>query len=304
MIEIKCLCGDDKFFEVIFEQNFIEEELSPSNFEARGKYDLGMRHMHYRILRCNRCGQLYSNPILELEKIEELYAATSQENYGDESNNIVKSYFKPLLKWQHLLTEKEAVLEVGCGGGICLRAFRDMGFKKLIGVEPSKKAVDQAEPDIRDYIHNTIFEHTSFEPSSLNLICAFQVLDHFLDPAATMQRFHQLLKPGGLCYTIIHNEKALQVKLFKTQSPIIDVSHIYYFNRKTLRCIFLQSGFEVVDIFHIWNAYAINTWLRMAPIPFKEGITRLMNNLGLGNMIISIPAGNIGLIGRKKDTIL
>lgn len=298
MIELSCLCGNTSDFTTEYEQNFTEAMLTAENFSPRGKYNFEKDHWHYRIVRCKQCSQLFSTPILEAEKIERFYGDSSQ-TYSGEAANIVKSYLTPLTKRKHLLKGMDTVLEVGCGSGYCLQPMKKLGFQRLFGVEPSVHAVAQANKEIRPFIINAPFEQALFDERSIDLVNAFQVLDHFIDPTAVMDTFHRILKPGGLCYAIVHNERALQVKLLNDRSPIVDIAHIYLFNKTTLKRIFEKAGFEVVDSFNIWNAYTLRAWLRMAPIPLKEAIMKGVTACKADNITISIPVGNIGLIGRK-----
>jgi len=300
MIDMRCLCGNESDLVVVYEQNLSEQILSPLNFSARGKHDIDQEHLHYRIVRCRKCSQLFSNPILPLETIEHFYSK-SVHDYSDEIENIAGSYLKPLRKVLPRLTPGSSILEVGCGSGFILETLMERGFQQVVGIEPSVQAVAGASPRIRPHIRNCLFERTSFAESSVDLICAFQVLDHFVRPDQVIRDFMGILRPGGMCYAIIHNEQALHVKVLGEKSPIIDVSHIYFFNPRTLRKLFEDAGFQVIDQFNIWNRYTLRTWLRMLPIPFKSGVLRVLEKAGLADLSVSIPAGNIGIIAQKRS---
>jgi SAM-dependent methyltransferase len=299
MRELVCLCGNREDVLVEYEQNFREEQLTPGIFTARGKHDHDKEHWHYRIVRCQRCGQLFSTPILDPERIASLYRESPQE-YTGEGMNLVRSYLRPLSRWLHLLPGRESVIEIGCGHGAILGALRDLGFSRVTGIEPSEDAVCRADADVRQYIRNEMFDASQFPALSVDLVCAFQVLDHFTEPLVVLADIRSLLKPGGLCYVIIHDERALHVKVLGEQSPIIDVSHIYYFNRTTLRRVFELADFEVLDSMNIWNIYTLRTWFRMLPLPGKDRVMRFLERSSTGALTLGLPAGNIGLIARKR----
>lgn len=301
MININCLCGNNSDFIIVYKQNFTEDQVSSSeSFSPRGEVNYKKIHFHYRLLRCRSCSQLFSSPILEPEKIKKLYSGAFHE-YDEEHENIIKAYLKPIQKWSHIIANNDAILEVGCGSGFVLEAIKtEIGFKEAIGIEPSVNAVNKANKNIKDKIRNCMFEEANLDKNSLDLICAFQVLDHFVDPISVIKTFKDLLKPRGLLYVIVHNEQALHVKIFGDKSSIIDISHIYLFNKKTLKKFFEMFDFEFVDLFDIWNTYSINMWLRMTPIPFKEKIIKIFKVLKLDKATISFPAGNIGIILKKN----
>jgi len=299
MRHLACLCGNRDEVVVEYEQNFTEDLLTPGVFTARGAHDHDKDHWHYRIVRCRRCGQLFSTPIMDPDRIASLYRDSPQD-YTEEGVNIVRSYLRPLRKWLPLLPRRDSVVEIGCGHGAILGALRDLGFSQVTGVEPSEDAVRRAGDDVRPYIRNELFDAARFPASSADLVCAFQVLDHFAEPQNVLDGIGTMLKPGGLCYVIIHDERALHVKVLGERSPIIDVSHIYYFNRTTLRRIFERAGFDVLECMNIWNAYTLRTWFRMLPVPGKNWVMQLLERTSAGSLTLSLPAGNIGLIARKR----
>ena len=114
-----------------------------------------------------------------------------------------------------------------------------------------------------------------------------------------MKKIFGILKPGGIAYFIVHNEQALQAKIFGEKSPIYDVEHIYLFNQKTLAKLCEKTGFNVVKTWSVKNTYPLHYWLRMAPLPFKKQITGLVSVFGLLNLNIGIKPGNLGIFVRK-----
>ncbi len=57
---------------------------------------------------------------------------------------------------------------------------------------------------------------------------------------------------------------SLQAKILRDRSPIIDVEHIYLFNKITLSRLFTEANFAVLNVGDIKNSYPINYWLRLA----------------------------------------
>ncbi len=112
-----------------------------------------------------------------------------------------------------------------------------------------------------------------------------------------------MLKPAGHAYFITHNVDSFQAKLFGEKSPIIDVEHIYLFNKRTLPMLGEKAGFKTIKVFDIKNSYPLRYWLRMAPIPFKKVLTRIVTIIGLSNTVISMKPGNIGILLQKPEII-
>jgi SAM-dependent methyltransferase len=199
------------------------------------------------------------------------------------------------------IPRKATAVEIGCGSGFFLEWLGTAGFDNLIGYEPSAAATASAPDAIRPRLRQCFFEvDESLPPGSVDLICSFQTLDHLTAPLRTLEKCRSLLYPGGTAFFITHNERALQARLLGEKSPIIDIEHIYLFNRKTLRLVFERAGFDVIDVISIQNTYSLLYWLSMTPIPLKGLARSAIRFLGLQDMPISLHAGNIGIIARSR----
>ena len=120
-----------------------------------------------------------------------------------------------------------------------------------------------------------------------------------MNPMEVLRKCRQLLRPGGMLYVIVHNERALQARLFGEKSPIYDVEHVYLFNKSTLPCICEKAGLEPARVFSVCNTYPLEYWLRMAPIPAKAFCQRASEILRISHWPVTIPAGNLGIFARK-----
>jgi hypothetical protein len=98
---------------------------------------------------------------------------------------------------------------------------------------------------------------------------------------------------------IMHNTLALQARIFGEKSPIIDVEHIYLFNKENLPELCKKAGFAVESVFDVKNGYPFSYWLRMSPLPLKGMWKGVIGALGLTNKILAINAGNMGIILKK-----
>jgi SAM-dependent methyltransferase len=160
------------------------------------------------------------------------------------------------------------------------------------------EARERAHPSVRGGIHTGFFTDATFPDAAFDLICCFQTLDHLSDPLGMLRTCRAKLKPGGLLYVIVHDADGLQARLFGEKSPIIDVEHIYLFNRRTLPLAVEKAGFATTGIFPIRNSYPLSYWAGHAPIPFKKAVLALLKATGLGGLEMAIPAGNIGIVAR------
>lgn len=258
--------------------------------------------IHYRIVKCIRCGLVFSSPIISIEKISDFYKESSC-NYKDQIPYLIKTYFKLVKDIKRFIPKNPKVLEVGCGNGFFMKALVDLGLtKNVYGVEPSSKMVSQADSIFRSKIKIDVFRQNLFPENSFDLILCFHTLDHMVDPNEFIRGAHFLLKKNGYILVVVHDTQGLSVRLFGEKSAIFDIEHIYLFNKKTLRKIFARNSFKVIKVFNLVNNYPLNYWIQMSGFPniVKKYTKFVFNVLRVGKRGVSIPAGNIALIAKKN----
>lgn len=280
----------------VYAMNFRPEDLSTHVFSARRLPD----RLHYRMVRCGRCGLLRSDPILTDEELGRLYAG-SEFTYAAEAAFTGETYLHYLRATLPLVRERRRIMEIGCGSGFFLERALDEGFAEAWGVEPSVAAVEQASPRVRDRIRIGLYERATFAPEQFDLVCAFQILDHAPEPAEMLRACHAHLRPGGVALFINHDAGALSARLLGELSPIVDVEHTVLFDQRTMRGIFEHCGFRVERVFSVRNTYPLQYWAKMAPLPgpLKSAAQTVLRGSGLGRIPISLKAGNLGAVAVK-----
>lgn len=272
------------------------EAFNPAVFSARRLPD----RIHYRIVRCNTCGLVRSDPIADPHVLTRLYQQSTFD-YADEIANLQLTYGQYLAKAVAYGVQKGALLEIGCGNGFFLEEALKQGFVTVQGVEPSAAAVEQADPRIRPYILRDILRSEMFEPEQFDVICAFQVFDHLHEPDSMLFECFRVLKPGGLLLCLNHNIEALSARFLRDRSPIIDIEHTYLYSPTTLSKIIAAHGFKIVHVGSAFNRYSIYYLARLIPLPtsLKGAMLRLIKSTPVRHIRLSVPLGNLYLIARK-----
>lgn len=146
------------------------------------------------------------------------------------------------------------VLDVGCGYGGLGRCLISRGQVQVFGVEINPAASANLQGV---YTAHWIDDVEQFNlPSNIeafDCIVFADVLEHLLDPWATLARYLQWLKPGGYVVASIPNVRniALLYNLIVRgrwryeDSGLLDRTHIRFFTRKEIMGLFSMVGLNV-----------------------------------------------------------
>lgn len=155
------------------------------------------------------------------------------------------------------------VLEVGCGSGTIIHYLQDYKQCQTIGVEPSSVMAAAAQNAGLNIIEGdidapkTLGELETLGP--FDAIIFADVLEHLRDPWATVERVKPLLNPAGKILVSIPNVAFWRLRLNLlvgrwryTHGHLMDHTHLRWFTRKTIRALFIDGGFETVEIQDRW----------------------------------------------------
>ncbi len=194
---------------------------------------LGYVPGRWSFARCTDCG---SALLLPQPKPADL-AGFYPEVYSFDPNSAGKSRLQRLLAWLEFRLFFRVVyaaqarralegihwqgqrglrlLDVGCGRGWRLLAFRRLGFE-VFGMDFQASVVDYVKRTLGIPAVSTDMAglKRAFEPSSFDVITAFCVLEHVPDVVDAMRTCRTLLKPGGTFVAVVPLLDSQQAKCF------------------------------------------------------------------------------------------
>ncbi|HEY2386751.1 MAG TPA: methyltransferase domain-containing protein [Candidatus Binatia bacterium] len=91
-------------------------------------------------------------------------------------------------------------LDLGCAYGYLVAEARAGGFRS-VGVDVSAYAlakVAAAAPSVAGRVARGVLERLPFPDRSFDVVSAFDVLEHVVDPETALREIHRLLRPGGV----------------------------------------------------------------------------------------------------------
>ncbi len=277
---------------------FNPEAFSARVFSARRLPD----RVHYRIVTCDFCGLVRSDPVASEELLAALYAS-SRFDYGEEVESIQATYGRALRDLEARSTRREALLEIGCGNGFFLQQARLQGWKRVRGVEPSADALAKAPPELDGAIVRDVMRAGLFAAKSFDAVCLFQVLDHISNPVELLDECFDVVRPGGHILALNHNVSAWSARILGERSPIVDIEHTYLYSPATMLDIVAKAGFTDARVRSVRNTYSLAYLARLAPLPagVKARAMSLLRLNAIGRMRLTVPLGNLCLIARRPE---
>ncbi len=291
------ICGTEGNATELYPANFGLGHFNPEIFSARRLPD----RIHYRMVRCNGCGLVRSDPVADAATLGELYRQSTFD-YGAEVASLRRTYGHYLDRLEAFGARKGSLLEIGCGNGFFLEEARARGYPDVNGVEPGSAVVEQAEPGIRDRIVCDMMRPGLFAPETFDVVCLFQVFDHISEPAALLHECAGVLKSRGLVLILNHNIESVSARLLGERSPIIDIEHTYLYSPATLSKLAENAGLEVQHTGSVFNHYPLQYITRLVPFPapLKRALLWLLKTTSLGRIPLSVPLGNLYLVAQKS----
>lgn len=138
-----------------------------------------------------------------------------------------------------------SLLDVGAAAGLILDGLVKEGFEGC-GVEPNETMARFAQTELRLDVTASAFE--DFETDKqFDVVTVIQVMGHFIDPVAAVQKLHELVRPGGLCLVETWDAGSWPARLlgpnWHEYSP---PSVLQWFSRGSLKQLFERCQFEEV----------------------------------------------------------
>ena len=164
----------------------------------------------HRFLRCVDCGSATLDPLPSPERLAALYSADYTFKPGPGHSALRRllqaiewrCFYEPGYRRRLAIIRRLTglgrgfVLEAGCGSGLFLQYLRGAGYA-VEGVETSKADVAYARERFGLTVFEGGLETLPLERERYDAVVMVYVLEHIPDPASTVARIRDLLKPGG-----------------------------------------------------------------------------------------------------------
>lgn len=204
----------------------------------------------WKIVQCSSCGLVAQDPLPVQSEIAGFYPSS----YSAYNSDTIISWMCRVVfaldarRISRLVPKNASILDVGCGNGMGLLAMRRLGFTRLAGLEIDPTAAQAAKASGLDVRCGELLD-TDFADASFDLIRMGHVIEHVLDPMATLDRAYRLLKPGGVLMGETPNTDCLDWRIFKKYWGALHIPrHIFIFNDINLRRALQRANFHEIKM--------------------------------------------------------
>jgi 2-polyprenyl-3-methyl-5-hydroxy-6-metoxy-1,4-benzoquinol methylase len=139
------------------------------------------------------------------------------------------------------------LLEIGCGGGIFVRAASAAGWQ-VWGTEISPSCVELLRPILGERLHQGSVLDVPFPAGSFDGVAMIEVVEHLDDPGAYLQAIRRLLRPGGRLLLTTPNAGGSAARVLGHRWRAVTDEHLNYFGRASLVHLLDRHGFDTVRV--------------------------------------------------------
>lgn len=233
MQRVKCaLCGSVKYTPLL---------------QAKD-YRLHTTEQVFDLVRCLQCGTIYLNPRPNEEELAKFYTKAFYAKPTVISKFV--SDFLNFLKFREVDQFKMSgrILDIGCGTGSLLLAFKERGWK-VFGVDTSEKACRLAVKTIGGNVSNCTLKSCSFPDGYFDVVFLNHVLEHMSSPNEDFVEISRILKDSGVVFVYTPNVDSYQFEVTCGKWLHLDAPrHLILYSPNNISMLLRNAGFEVVKI--------------------------------------------------------
>jgi 2-polyprenyl-3-methyl-5-hydroxy-6-metoxy-1,4-benzoquinol methylase len=204
---------------------------------------------NFKIVACNSCGFLYTDPVPSPAHIGSYYQSEDYISHSDTKKGMVSRLYHAVrrrslrakLKLIGGLTSGRKVLDFGCGTGAFLRECNRAGWNTF-GMEPDAGA--------RNRVGGGMPVFSSFEDlrarlgEKVDVITLWHVLEHLYNPGEFLQWARGTLAAGGSLVIAVPNYRSMDAQHYGKFWAAYDVPrHLSHFSRASMEALLRRQGF-------------------------------------------------------------
>ncbi len=253
--------------------------------------------------KCTNCGMLYAPVFFNGPQLERMYGQmppNMSEVPLDALRRTQRGYFEAL---KNCATLEGGFIEVGPDIGLFTEnCTKEGNFNQYWLFEPNRDVLPTLSKVMdgkKFHVIHDMFGFSHVPDHSASVAVMIHVLDHLLDPVATLRELKQKLTPGAKLLLVTHDESSLLRRLFGWRWPVFCLQHPQIYNPATMRFLLNEAGYEVLAQSKTVNFFQLSFLLKH--LFWAVGI-KVKSVPSFGNFTIGLKLGNMLTIATPKGT--
>lgn len=218
-----------------------------------------LEKMGFQYLACSSCSTLYMSPRPSPEIMAAYYANSENYRYWAEhifpaSENIRRGKIhRPWLErvldtCRRFGVERGTLVDVGAGfGTFCAVANEAGAFARVVAVEPTPEMADACRSRGVEVVSKPVEELTTADLDSVDVVVAFEVIEHLFSAETFLRNCSEWLRPGGILILSCPNGQGFDISLLGAKSLAIDPEHVNLFNPASMATLLERVGMDLVE---------------------------------------------------------
>jgi 2-polyprenyl-3-methyl-5-hydroxy-6-metoxy-1,4-benzoquinol methylase len=201
-------------------------------------------------IKCEDCGLVIVDPLPTPEELQEFYDRDYElETGGGTALSAAEHMAHATARHRLGIVEQFAtgrLLDIGCSTGFFLQESSQRGFE-ADGIDLSRTAVAEARASKLNAYAATV--ETYQGGAQYDVVTAFDVMEHVLDPAAFLRSVSRLLKPAGILVLTTPDTGSLTCRLMGRRWYFyVPGLHNFHFDRRNITTLLAHQGFRVLHV--------------------------------------------------------
>lgn len=214
------------------------------------KNDRQFQKQGYNFDLCKDCGTLYVNPRpskIDLQRFykEALYIKHWNQHIFPNTEEVrIRTIVIPMLVFMCKYIERNIrrIADMGAGSGLFCKIAKNILKTDVVAVDLS------SIPGVKT-ICKDVVDLTQDEMQGVDIITAFEILEHVFDPSEFLRKCREILPSGGLLFLSTVNIRGFDMSsLGYLCDNIIAPIHLNYFTPDSLKYLLMECGFEIIEI--------------------------------------------------------
>jgi len=251
--------------------------------------------------RCPKCQLLFAPIFYNLNQLEMLYGQMPPNMDLVPMAALIKTqrgYFERLKRSSSLTN---AYVEIGPDVGIFTEnCYKEGRYNHYWLCEPNREVASTLAKSVggNNYtIIEDMFGFSVIPDQSAGTAVMIQVLDHLLDPVATLSELRGKLLPDAKILIVTHNEQSLLRKIVGWRWPAFCLQHPQIYNPQSITNLLEKAGYSVNSIEKTKNYFEFTFLLKHLLWAFGIKVKAVPK---IFNFIIGLKLGNIITIATPR----